>query len=108
MQPANDVQFSDTQGEGFACLLDDLIHAELKAISISFLSAKSAKLTTENAVIGVVDVPIDDVARTVSHLSCASKIAQCRDGIEVWGLPHPQGVGLGESFTACQLVVKVA
>ena len=65
MQSADDVQFGDAQLQRLARLVDNFLNGELEAVGVAFLLREGAELAGENAVIGIVDVAVDDVAGAV-------------------------------------------
>jgi hypothetical protein len=65
MQPADDVQFSDPEAQRFAGFLDDCFDAELKAVRVPFFARERAELAAQDAVIGVINVPINDITGAI-------------------------------------------
>src|SRR5258708_6577383 len=92
----------------FAGFLDDFFDRELKTIRIALLAGKGTELATENAVVGVIDVTIDDVAGPVADLSLSREISDSSDRVQILALEKPQPIGFGNSLPCGNLVVKVA
>ena len=86
MQPAHDVQLRDAQPQRLARLADDLLDGELEPVRIPLLARERAELAAQDAVVGVVDVPVEDVAGTVAGFALAG-------GGTNWSLA--QGLGGG-------------
>ena len=108
MQPADDVQFRDAEFQRLARLLDHLRDAQLEAVGVAFLARERAELAAQDAVVGVVEVAIDDEAGAIAHLLLSRKIGDGAEGVEVLGFKQPQRVGLGNTFARGDLVVEVA
>ena len=108
MQSADDVQFRDAEFQRFARLLDHLRDAQLEPIRITLLARERAELTREDAVIRVVDVPVDDVAGAIADFLLPREISDGAKRVEVFGFKQPQRVGFGNAFTGGDLVVEVA
>src|ERR1051325_5979646 len=108
VQSADDVQFRDAEPQRLARLLDHLLDAQLKAVLVALLAREGAELAAQDAVVGVVEVAVDDVAGAVADLAFPGEIGERAKGIEVFRLEQAQCVGLGEPFTCGHLVVEVA
>jgi len=55
------VQFRDADAQRLAGLPDDLLDRKLESISIALLFGEGTKLATQDAIVRVVDITIDDV-----------------------------------------------
>ena len=108
MQAADDVQFRDTELQGFARLLHDFLGGILEAVGIALLFGERAKLAGEDAVIRVVDVAVDDEAGAVAVLFRAHEIGDGAEGVQVFRRKQPQRIGVGNAFARDDLVVEVA
>ena len=108
MQAADDVQFGDAEFQGFARFLHDLRGREFEAVGIAFLAREGAELARENAVIGIIDVAIDDVARAIAHFLLPHQIRDGSDRVQILRFKQPQSIGLGNAFARRDLIIKVA
>ena len=89
MQSADDVQLRNAELERLARLLDHLRDRQLEAIRVPFLARERAELAAQDAVIGVIDVPIDDVAGAIGRRAQAhlpGKIGDGADGLQILAL----------------------
>src|SRR5687768_7283138 len=85
-----------------------LLHRELKAVGVPFLAGERAKLAAQNAIVGIIDIAVDDVARAVAHFSLPHEICNRAHRIQVFALEQPQGIGLANALPRDDLVVDVA
>ena len=111
MQATHNMQFRNSQMERLARLLHDLLDGELESIGIAFFARKGAKLAAQDAIIGIIDISVDDVARAVAdsgRTGSAGKIRDGTHGVEILALEKPQRVRLGNSFTGSHFVVEAA
>src|SRR5690242_13417094 len=74
MQTAYDMQLGDAQAQRITGFGGDFFHGELKTVGIAFFSGESAELAAQDAIIRVVDVTIDDIARAVTNLALAREV----------------------------------
>src|SRR5436190_11705214 len=102
------MQFRDAHLDGFSGFLDNFLNGILKSIGVALLSSKSAKLTTQDTIIGVVDVTIENVAGPVTHFALACQIGNSTQCIQVFRFEEAQGFVFGNPFTGGDLVVKVS
>jgi len=107
MQSANDVQLGRPQFKGFASFLYDLIQVELKSVRIALLPRKRAKVTAQDAVVRIVNVPVDDVTGPVAGLALAHDLGDGADGVQVLRLEQAKRVTLRDSFPGSDFVVDV-
>ena len=77
MKPADNVDFGNSPGQSLTDALDDLFHRQFKPIAVSPFSGKGTERTVEDAVVGVVDVAVDDIRHSVSVQSLASGHRGC-------------------------------
>src|SRR6266571_5540424 len=108
MQSADNVQLGDAQRQRLARFLRDLVNAQLEAVFVAFLAGERAELAAQDAIVRVVDVAVEDVAGAAPILALVHKIRDGADGVEVFALEQPQGVGLGHPFAGDHFVVEVA
>ena len=87
---------------------DDFLDGELEAVGVAFLAGERAELAAQDAVIGVIDVAVDDVAGAVAGFLLPREIRDGADGVQVLGFKQPQRVRLGNAFARGDLVVNVA
>jgi hypothetical protein len=102
------MEFRDAEVKCFASFLDDFIQAQLESVGIALLAGEGTELAAQDAVIGIVDVAVDDVTGAIAHFALPRQISNCADGIEVFAFEEPQGVAFGNAFAGGNLVVKVA
>src|SRR4051812_3443861 len=107
MQAADDVQFGHADVQGGTSFLDDFLNGQLESIGIPLLFGESAKLAAQDAVVGVVNIAINDVAGTVAVFALADQLGNGADGVEVFGFEQAKGVGIGNALTGCDFVVQV-
>ena len=94
MEPADDVQLGDAYAESVSRFLHDFLHRELETVCIAFFASEGAKLSqTQDAVIPVVDVTIDDVAGAVAVLPLAHDFSHRTNCVQVFGLKQAQRIG---------------
>jgi hypothetical protein len=79
--------------------LDDLLNGELKTIGIALLPGEGAELAAEDAIIGVIQVAIDQVGGMGADAAVAEFIGQGTEGVEVAGSEEAQGFFGGEAFS---------
>jgi hypothetical protein len=107
MQPADDVQLSDPQLKSFARFLDNFFHTKLKAIRIPLLSSERAELAAQNAIIGIIDVAINDVARAIADFSLPREIGNGSNSVQVLAFEKPQRIALRNALACGNLFVKI-
>src|SRR5579863_753900 len=107
MQAADDVEFGDAEFKGVAGFFDDFFDGKLEAVGIALFAGESAELATENAVVGVVDVAIDDVAGAITVFAAALDIRDCAEGVEIGGLEELLGVSVGDSLAGVDFGINV-
>src|SRR4051812_7837673 len=94
--------------QSFTRFLDNLLYRQLEAISIALLSSEGTKLATEDAVIRIVDVAIDNVAGAVADFFLAHEIGNRPDGIQVFAFKKAQRILFGNAFSSDNFLVEVA
>src|SRR5437763_2960092 len=94
MQAADDVQLGNSDGQRLARFLHDLFYRELKTICIALFSRKRAELAAQDAIIGIINVAIDDVTGAIAHFALPDKVCDGADRIQVFALEEPQRVSL--------------
>src|ERR1051325_4142337 len=92
MQSSHDVKFRDADMQGFPRHGHDLIGGVLKSVRIALLASKRAKLAAQDAVVGIIDVAINDVGRPVSVFPLICEIGDRAKSIEVFALEKPDRV----------------
>src|SRR5262245_38692773 len=107
MQSAHDVQFSDSEVQSFASFLDNLFNGKLETIRISLLSSEGTELATQDAVIVIIEVTIDNVAGPIANLSLSGEVGDGSHGVQILALEKAQRIGFGNSLACGNLVVKV-
>jgi hypothetical protein len=80
----------------------------LEAVGIALLAGERTKLAGKNAVIGVIDVTVDDIARAIAHFALPHEIGDGAEGVQVFRLKQSQRVGFGNAFVRDDFVVNVA
>ena len=85
MQSSDDVEFRDPQRQGLLRLLHHLLHSELEAIGIPPLAAEGTELAAQDAVVGEVDVAVEDVVARRPFLALVGQIGQGSQCVEVLG-----------------------
>src|SRR5262249_42870135 len=79
----------------------------LKTIRIALLSRERAELATQDAVVGIIDVAINDIAGPIADHSLARQVSDRSHGVQILALEEPQRIGLGNSLACGNLVIKV-
>jgi hypothetical protein len=107
VEAANNVQFGDPEVQRLTGLLDYLLNPKLKSVSIPLFPSKGAELTTENAVVRIVDITVQNITGLVACLTLSDKVGDGSDGVQVLAFEQPQGIGLRNSFVCGDLFIKV-
>lgn len=105
MQPAHNVQFCDPEGERFACFVDDFFYGVLKSIGVALLSRKGAELAAQYAVVGVVEIAVNDVAGAVACFAIPRHVRQCPHCVEVLFVEKAHCLGVGNPLAGCHFVI---
>jgi len=108
MQSADDVQFRDANFQRLARFLNNFLDGKLKAVRVAFLARERAKLAGQNAIIGIIDVAIDDVARTIADFELPRKIRNRADGVQIFRLEQSQRGAFRNALARNDFVVDVA
>jgi hypothetical protein len=108
MEATDDMKFGDTEMQRFARLLNDFVDTELKAVRIAFFPGEGAELAAQDAVVGVIDVAIDDVARTVADFLLSREVGDGANDVQVFALEKAQGIGFGDALTCDNFVVDIS
>jgi hypothetical protein len=106
METADDMQFGDAEGEGFAGFGQHLVEGQLEAVGVAFLAGEGAELATEDAVIGVIEVAVDEVGGVGSDAAVAEFVGQGTEGVEVAGSEEGQGFLGGEALAVEESLAK--
>ncbi len=85
-----------------------MLGRELKAIRVALLLRERAELAGEDAVIGVVDVAVDDVAGALTDFALARKISDGAHRIQVLAFEKAERVRFGNALARHNFVVDVA
>src|SRR4051812_27134797 len=107
MQTADDVQFGHADVQRGASFLDDFLNRQLESIGIALLFGEGAELAAQDAVVGVVNIAVNDVTGAVAVFAFANQFGDGTDGVEVLGFEQAKGVGFGNALTGCDFVVQV-
>ena len=107
VQPADDMEFGDAQGQRLTGLGHHLFFGQLKPVVVALLAAEGAELAAQDAVVGVVDVPVEDVGSLAPIAALVGEVGQSRQRVEVPGLEQPQPVSGRQSLTGDHLVPNV-
>src|SRR5687768_9787445 len=108
MEAADDVKLRDAEVQGLARFVHHLLDGELKAIGVTLLASKSAELAAQDAIVGVIDVAVDDIAGAVANLSVAHKIRNRAHRVQVFAFEEPERLVFVNAFARDYLVVDVA
>lgn len=108
MKPADDVEFGNADGEGFAGFLDDFFDRELEAVGIALFPGEGAELAAQDAVVGVIDIAVEDVAGAVAAFAFANEIGNGADGVDVFALEEAESVGFVDALVGGDFFVDVA
>ena len=98
MQSANNVELGDAEVESLPGHLDNFLHGILEAVRIALLARKRAELAAQDAIIGIIDVAVDDVAGAVADFAFAHEVRDGPEGIQVLGFKEAQGVLIGNAL----------
>ena len=83
------MQLGDAQLQRLARFLHHLLDAQLEAVRIAFLARKGAELAAQNAIIRVIDVPVENIAGPVAHLATAGEVGHRSQRVQVLALEQP-------------------
>ena len=109
MQPADDVQFRDANLQGLSRFRDNFLDRQLKTVRVALLTRERAELARQDAVIGIIDVAIDDEAgAVVAGFFLPCKIRNRADGVQILRFKQPQRGDLGNALARDDFVVNVA
>lgn len=98
VETADDMEFGDAEFEGLSGLFDHGFGGELEAVGVAFFAGEGAELAGEDAVVGVVEVAIDEVGGEVTDLALAGEVGEGAEGVEVGMGEELEGVGVGETL----------
>src|SRR5438132_3495855 len=107
MESAHDMQLGNAKSQRLARLLHNFLYAVLKAIRVALLACERAELATEDAVVGIVDVAIDDVAGAIADLPLTRLISDRPHGIEVFAFKQTEGVAFRYALAGSHFFVDV-
>src|SRR2546423_15402528 len=105
MQAADNVQFGDPEAQRLARLFDDLVQGQLETVRIALFSSKGAKLAAQDAVIGIIDVAIEDITGAVAYLGLSRKVGNRADRVKIFAFEQAQCVALGNALPRGDFVV---
>jgi hypothetical protein len=88
--------------------LNNFLDREHESVGIPLFSSERAELAAQDAIIGIIDVPVDDVTGPVAVFALANEIGDGAERVQVTSLEQAQGVGLVEALAGGDFVVKVA
>src|ERR1043166_9659751 len=108
MKPPHNVQFGDPNVQGLSRHLNDFLYRVLKPISIPFFSCEGAKLAAQYAVVGIVDIPVQDVAGPIAVLTRPHKVGDGSESIYVLRFEQPERVLFRNAGSCGNFFVDVA
>src|ERR671925_343580 len=108
MQSADDMQFGDAQRQRLARLPHNFVHGQLEAILVPFFPGERTELTAQDAVIGVVDVAIEDIAGATGVLALVHEVRDRAHGVQVFAFEQPKSLGVGNPLACHDLVIDIA
>src|SRR5688572_4014733 len=108
MQAADNMQFRDPDRESFTRFLDDVIHGELKAVGVALFAGERAELAAQDAVVRIVDVAVQNVARAIAALPFPHEIRDCADGVEVFAFEKAKSIRLGNTLRRDHFFVDIS
>ena len=75
---------------------------------IAFLARKRTKLATQDAVVGVIDIAVEDVAGPIADFAPTREVSNSTQDIQIFAFEQSQRVGFRDPFAGGYLVVEVA
>ena len=93
--------------QGLAGFLDHLPDAQLETVRIALFPREGAEPAAQDAVVRVVEIPVDDVAGPPAHLALLRQAGNRPEGMQIPALEQPQRIGLGNPLAGGGLVVEV-
>src|ERR1700722_3282137 len=103
MQPADDVQLGHADSQSFTRFLRNLLDGELHAVGVALLAGEGAELAAQDAVIGIIDVTVDDETGARAVFPVADQAGESAEGVEVFALKEPQRFLFGKTFARYRL-----
>ncbi len=100
VKSADEVNLGDAECESGFGFLDDLVEGEFVTAFLTGAAIEGAEGAVENAEVGVVDVPVEDVVGNVAVLAFADGVGHRADGVEVVRLKEPQRLGVADAVHA--------
>lgn len=104
VEAADDMEFCDSDLEGFAGFLDHFIDGEFEAVLVTFFAGEGAELATEDAVIGVIDVAVDDIAGAGVVTLAVGEVGEAADGGDIGVLQEEEGVLFGDALAGVDFI----
>ena len=94
MQPADHMDFGYSKGERFRDGTDNLVTRIFKGMGVALLGGEGTELAGEYTDIGIVDVPVVDIAGVVSIFSFPHHIGDDPERIEIVRAIQIESIGL--------------
>jgi hypothetical protein len=108
MESANNVQLGNAEIQRFAGFFQNLFERELESVRIALFAREGTELAAQDAVVGIVDVAIEDETRPRPDFLLARQVGDGSKGVEVTRFEKTLGVCVGDPFAASYLVVNIA
>src|SRR5207249_11858572 len=102
------VQLGNAKRQRLPRQFDHFVRAILETIGVALLAGKGAELAAQNAVIGVVEITVENIAGAVAHFLLSAKISDGAERIKVFAFKQPQRVRFGDAFARDHLFKDVA
>jgi hypothetical protein len=98
MQPADHVDFGYSKRERFRDGPDNLITRMFKGMGVALLGGEGAELAGEYTDVGIVDVPVVDIAGVVSIFSLTHHTGDDPERVEIVRAIQIESIGLRNSL----------
>src|SRR5262245_36157997 len=108
MKATDHVDLSDTQFHRRLHLGNDFLRGMLEAIGIPHFSSKRAEFAAEYAVVGIVNVTVDDIAGALPDLLLSREICNRPNRVQVLALEQTQRLRFGDPFAGGDFLVDLA
>jgi hypothetical protein len=104
VEAADDMEFGDPDLEGFAGFLDHFIDGEFESVLVTFFAGEGAELAAEDAVIGIIDVAVDDVAGARLVALAVGEVGEAADGGDIGVLQEVECLLFGEALAVVDFI----
>src|ERR1700746_132624 len=101
------MQLCNSEMESFLCLLNDFLDGKLKTVCIPLFPCKRTELAAQNAVIGIINVTIEDVTGAVADFALPGQIGKCPKHVQLFALKQTKRLLIRNALSRSDLFVKI-